>query len=376
MISDLQKLTLNRVAIIDYDRGLHFNIPHEWMFVHQVNYSSETMVITGNIIFDDMGLMNSFLNLSDQILEIEMIDIFEDYILKEFKITAQRQIKYNQNQKGYELFFQDIQSYMLQNSFLGKSYSQGDIVEVMNEFLGELQVKQTIEGSLPFDKPLIIPKHINNLKFFEDEILRMNGTIFGTRHGQKVLANEMMSFDMLEEEDLFTIKTNNPHYKNIIHDFDIKELTISDQEPNIRTYEFSYEEDDFLTNDDNSLDDFKFVHKDNDKDSPIDTIEFKPVFERLTSHRERVRRNNQKHYGMEILVNGYLHREVNTVQDVVVSAGEILPEQSFKGDVVNSGKYIIQMIQDKVQSSVLTQKLFLRRPTQNEAMDPKEIQNV
>jgi hypothetical protein len=48
------------------------------------------------------------------------------------------------------------------------------MTDVITDFLEELGIfGYPVLGDLEFSKPLVIPKHINNLKFFEDEIYRM-----------------------------------------------------------------------------------------------------------------------------------------------------------------------------------------------------------
>lgn len=373
-LNEYSKLNHTEVKILkaknqpkDYE--IQYSVPMEYIPSFQINFNNETMKITQDIMIDDQSLVNALVNFRYSIIEITYTDLFGDSTVKRFCITNVNHIRYGQDNKAYEIMLQDEASWYLENSYLGKSYKSGDMVNVLNDFLKHLEVEYLIEGSLPFNTPLVVPKHINNLKFFEDEIYRMGQSIQGTRNGQKIFKEEEIRYDLLSMDDIFLEKEPNEKYKNAIIDFNTKELTRNDVNPEFETFDFKNENNDFIKDDSYVLQ----LQVNDRKESVLDTTGKKSIYQRITKHKEMVKRDSLRHNGIDIVVKGYCYREVNTIQDIFIEGNKLDNRFIDLGDTVNSGKYIVCQIQDRFISGSLVQKLFLRRPDTGDVLNPEEV---
>lgn len=369
--SEYSILRYSKVTFVTEDR--RYVVSPEFIVSYQINFTASTMKLTGNLLVDDAGIINSLIDIKDQHVLIEYTDFLGHSTSKVFKVIAQQHINYGNDQKGYDMYLQDYPTYALENSYLGKSFPQGtNMADIINEYLDYFEIPPIVDGILHIDKNLVVPKHINNLRFFEEEIFRMGATIYNTRDGFKIITTEEMYYEAMQEEAPFVQDTDNRDYRNAIIEVRFNELTRDQNEPKFVTFEFDYNTKTFLYNDYNELE--KFSDSDDDEHtSPQETVGFFPVYDRMTSHEERLRRNTLKNYGLEILVNGYAYRELHKIQVVTLKTTNMTSTQSMLGDVVNSGRYVIQQIQDRIIGESLMQKLFLRRATQNKVLDIQDI---
>lgn len=352
---------------------INYDVDIDLVESFQLDFSNESMVTSGSLIIDDQAFLNQFIQFSDQIVTIEYMDIFEEITRIKSRILNVNHVKYGNNQTGYEILLQDEFSYALQNSFLGRSYQSGNFQDVVNDFQQQLGVDLSarfVTGNLRFDTPLVVPKHINNLKFFEDELLRMGQSFQGKRDRIQIYTQDDVIFSNLPEDDVFTEVEKNQNYKNRIHEVRIKELIRDKQFPKFETFDYDNRISDFHKNDDNSINDYSLNAI---KNSVIDTRGLMPVYERITSHKERLRRQQLKSYGLDIVVSGYCYREVNVIQDVILQGNKQAQFSRDQGDTVNSGKYLISAIQDRYIGGSLLQKLYLRRPDSGEVISPSTV---
>lgn len=356
----------------EYDT--EFVIKEEFLNSFQVNFSQLSMKVTGSMLVDDGQLLNAFVQMSDQLLRLSYTDREDNNYTGIFQVTSVRHVTYGQNQKGYEIQFMDYASWRLQNSFLGKSYPSGDMKDVIQEFVQELGFNLfEIEGSLAFENPLVVPKHINNLKFFEDEIYRMGGSIQGTRKGQKIHKTEDLEFLKLELDSPFVQNESNQHYKGKIMDFTLTETLRHRAKPKFSSFDFDTEEA-LKTYEPTTQDEYDISQYSVKGTKDILRNEgSEPIYQRETKHNEMVRRNVLEHNQLDIVVPGFCTREPNTLQGVKLQGNKLSQKTIDQGDTVNSGIYIIQQVQDRYISGQLLQKLHLRRQNSGLVLDPKEL---
>lgn len=345
-----------------------YDVPIEFIQSFQINFSSCSLKVTGSMLIDDYALINSFIQLRDCLVLIKYRDIFGNETNETFQITAANHIFYGTGNRGYDIEFQEYSSWLLENSYLGRSYSSGDLQIVLGDFLKELKYEKPIIGSLKFDSPLVVPKHINNLKFFEDEIFRMGGCFWRDRTGIRLSSHNDLQFSKLKRSEPFFNNSLNQHYKNRILELELNELTRGNVNPKIETMDFQSGELQYLKND---TFDISSYSTGNSKDI-LDTIGRKPVYQRLSKHDEMIRREMLTHNGMNIIVPGYCDREVNTVQDVRISGNKLNSTTVIEGDTVNSGDYLVSQIQDRFLNGQLLQKLFLRRPNYGKVLNHED----
>lgn len=351
---------------------INYQIDNEYLTSFQINFSNETMKKTGSLMIEDGAMLNALIQFRDTIVEITYLDIFNVKSKLTFQITGVHQFQGSVDAKGYEIELQDYQSYCLENSFLGKSYKSGNMTDVITDFLEELGIfGYPVLGDLEFSKPLVIPKHINNLKFFEDEIYRMGQSIQGIRNGIRIFKTEELQFESLPIDDQFVEKGSDKHYKNRIQDFDIREL-MRDTEPKFISMDFDDQNAQFYLDDNFDITNFQ-IHEKNGTDVILDTVGRKPVIQRITKHNEMVRRHSMRHNQIDIVVNGYCYREVNVIQPVELAGNTQDVRLRNWGNVVNSGAYVIVQIQDRYVQGSLFQKLYLRRANTFKTIKPSEM---
>lgn len=380
----LQYLEVNFQGIYPY--SINYTINNEFIGSFQIDFGSS--IIQASLLVEDSQLLNSFVQFQNCVVSFYYADLLGNATDLRFRVLNVNHVEFNNKQKQFEILLQDEVSYLLKNSYLGKSYKDQNLVSIMNEFVNECQKRANDGNTLIlnkyFEEPFkstselqnfetfVVPKHINNLRFFEEEALRQGLSISSTRTGFVINSQEDLEFQKLPRDIPFVENEGNQHYKNLIHQVRIKELIRDTNYPNFSTYEFNYSTEEFLINENNESRNF-ITDTNMNQTNVIQTIGTKPVFERISQHPERNRREKLNAYGLEIVVSGYCDREVNTIQEVSLKGNKHLPETRIDGDTVNSGEYIIQAIQDRYVNGHLIQRLFLKRQNSGLVQDSKML---
>lgn len=374
-LNEFNKLKQLTVTFSTYgDKTVSVEVPNEFVETFQIDYSAQTMAVYGSIIVDDQSLIGQTIQFKDQFVDIDFLDYFEERTQMRFRVLNVNHILYDGKQKAFEITLQDDMSYRLKNSYISKSYEKGDLVTVMNEFLhylGQNINYKRVHGTLEFNEPLIVPSCMNNLDFFEMEILKRGYNICGDRFGQLVGGTDNLMPSVLSKDIPFVENEENQNYRNKIHQLQIKELIRDKSQPQIQTFEFDYENRTMKTMNHNGI--AKFSQNDIAKRS-IETTGFFPRYDRISSHLEKVRRDTSKSYGVDLVVSGYSYRHIHQGQEVYLQGNRNSKESIRYGNTVNSGLYIIQQIQDRYLQGSLMQKLFLRRPDTGQVLNAKDIQ--
>ena len=356
-LNELNLLKSTSVTIQTKDTIL--KVPMDTVPMFQLDWDNLSFSLYGMITLTDDIVTSSKIQFKDAVVTISFMDRFMQITNESFNVVKVIHSTYGANLKGYNLSLRDTASHALANSYLGKGYDKPkNIVAIMNEFLKELGQKELFKGELEVEQ-LVVPKHIPNYEFFTQEVYRRGASLYRKRDGFiYILKAEDSDFSKLDKEDLSLKEDTEKNYENRIHHKTISELSLIGKSQ-FSTTDFDFSSKENTSDDNNAIDNWSLNPL---KEDAVQTTGFKPLFGNKRSHLEQLRRELQERNKVDVYLNGYCRRNVNTIVDVLLTGNKFDDRSVMMGDTANSGLYIVNKIQDRYVSGSLLQKLFLSRP--------------
>ena len=303
---------------------------------------------------------------------IEFTDNYDARFSRHFNILSSTEDK-EQDFKTIVFRFQDNISWLLQNTFIAKSYKKTTIIDVFNDFYA-LEAKKTAEidkitvlsQKTPELSNFVVPLHIDFLTFMENEFRREGIFFYQTRkeivmsNNRKVPETPEFPYTQVGSKDLYGF--NILEYKLQFND--IKYTSVL-QKNNTLVFDKSTKS---MTSYDKCLKDFM-----NDfntggivKNSQMTIgtqLKTKEVLIDTQKYNHYIFRNNTQ---MFIIVPGNIDFSLlwKTVE-VKLSGAVYTIETRKSGDVALSGKYQISRVEDKfIAGQKFIQRLTLIRVNQ------------
>jgi hypothetical protein len=336
-----------------------------------VDWSGQFRIYGYVTINDHYDIVNTMLKEPGQRMKIKIIDNYDDVFIREFVITNSGEVK-EQDFKTVQLRFQDTISYVLQNTFIAKSYEETTLVDVLNDYL-ELEAKTSMDEynlkvlskTTRTLKNFVVPLHIDFLTFIENEFKR-EGVFFYQTRKYLVIGDDDIP-EMFRSDDLPYVqvgKTDWYGFKMLEYKLQFNNIrkTMNLQKSNMLVFD---PETKSIVSYDKSLTDFMenmntggevknsqltngAQHK--TKSTLIDTQEYQHLDYKYNTE-------------MNIIVPGNLKYSLLWKQVIVkVSGSQVSIETRESGDVALSGEYQISRVEDKfLVGQKFVQRLTLRR---------------
>jgi hypothetical protein len=336
-----------------------------------VDWNGEFRIYGYVTINDHFDLVNTMLKTPGQRMEIKIIDNYDAVFIREFVITNSGEVK-EQDFKTIQLRFQDSISYVLQNTFIAKSYKETTLVDVLNDYL-KLEAKPSMDEykikvlSKPTRKlsNFVVPLHIDFLTFIENEFERegvffyqtRNYVVIGDDDIPEMFRSDELPYVQVGKTDLYGFKMleYKLQFNNIRRTMSLQKSNVMAYNPNTKSM-VSYDSHlgDFME-DMNTGGVVKNSQLTNGtqyktKSTMIDTQKY---------HHLDYKYNTE----MNIIVPGNLEYSLLWKQVIAkVSGSQMSVETRESGDVVLSGEYQISRVEDKfLVGQKFVQRLTLRR---------------
>jgi len=304
---------------------------------------------------------------------IEYIDNFDVKFSRNFNIVISTETK-EQDFKTIQFLFQDNISWLLQKTYIAKSYKNTTIIDVFNDFY-ELEAKKGAEKykiDIISQKTknltnFVIPLHIDFLTFIEIEF-RKEGLYFYQTKNKIVLGNseiipetpeypytevgqkDLYGFNIMEYKlnfnDIKKTNTESPKSNTLVFDKNTKSMTV-----------YSKNLSDFL-------EEFNLsgIAKNSELTNGL-KLKTKELLNDTDKYDNLIYMNNTSLY---IIVPGNIDYSLLwKVVDVKLSGATYTTQTRKSGDVALSGKYKIYRVEDKfISGQKFIQRLTLKRVNQ------------
>lgn len=326
-------------------------------------YKNNTPKVTGKLLIDDLYSLNLLVDWTTIDIEINYTDIKSQLMTKKFKPVLIEEFEHSNYKKAIQINLQDMFSYKLEHSFLSKGFS-GTVSEALTAYMTKLELTETLTEFTETEliENFVVPKNVNNLDFFIEKFSQQGYYFFQNRESVLLKSLSDLSIDSLEiKEDLFTNDTDNKYYKNRIIASKVNfndRKSIGDKK---RTVMFNNESKTIIYNNLNDKSEFSL----NDNLSEIQNTDgFEEITQQHLSendHNKKIRDSLIKQNQLEIVVNGFSENKVNQVFNIFLKGNISTSETQILGNLTVSGKYISNIIIDKIVGDSFIQKIYLER---------------
>lgn len=134
--------------------------------------------ITGYMKINDNLDLASLLRLQNNIIHIYSVDIHDDFYFRDFIITKVSETRIKDKFKAYQIEFCDVISYKLKNTYLGKSFKDKTLSDIINEYFTELKISDLLNDQITLNISnttlvhdfITIPQHMSFWDFIKNEL--------------------------------------------------------------------------------------------------------------------------------------------------------------------------------------------------------------
>jgi len=319
---------------------------------------------------DHFDIVNTMLKEPGQLMTINYIDNFEEKFNRSFNIVSSIESK-EQDNKTVVIRFQDTLSFLLQKTFINKSYSSTTLLEIINDYFQlECQTyideyKLEIHKDEKFEQMVnfVVPKHEDFLTFIEKEFDKQGKYFYQTKDAI-IIGNDYEVEETPEYPYTQTGSRDLYGFKIIEYNLTYNDIRKTSKVQKAAVQVFNKESKSIVRYTDSVVD---FMEDFNTggtvinsqltngtqlkmKEYLIDTNKFDSVI---------FKHNTQMH----LIVPGnlqysLLYKDV----DVKISGANYTVETRESGDISLSGKYQISRVEDKfIAGQKFVQRLTLRR---------------
>lgn len=371
------KLFQARVLVSDEEKNKlklennYIEIIPEWVLDYEALYARNSPKIIGYIIIRDTLDLTAYTDLNKAKIEIFFTDVFDNHNHTIFNITNFKEEA--GSTKTLSIQLQDSISYILENTFISRSFNKKTKVQVLSDFITELKINDIIKqqkSKLSFDgdgrkTPFTIGRKENLLKAFQRLFNTAGFIMYQDREGFKVRKRSNILPSKLEiEKDIFKDGEQNNLYKNKI--FDCEVVLLDKEQANKIGFEKSYGFDHKSKtmveyNNNNYLSEVGTNKDDRDfRDTTGTKVSYRNAVEE-DGYKSDVQEEMLKMSQMIISVVGLVERDINKVIEVVLQGNKSYADGEINGNVPTSGKYLVYSIIDKYFSGKYIQQLRLCR---------------
>lgn len=344
--SDFRKLTftVNDIEIIQ-----------NYITDIEISYDA-SFKITGYILInDDYDFQTELFKKPGEILSIYLEDRMETVFKRDFVITRTKEQK-SQDSKAIKILIQDIFSWKLENCYIGKSYKETTLIDVLKDYLSlnELDGYPEIERSFKSGKEtktlknFVVPNHINFLDFISDEFFKEHNIFYQDRLGlyvgpQDITVTKEAEYLQTTTNDFYGFKImdyNLVHNDILQTNYTAPKQTYTIFNPRTKKFDiFSETINDFM-------DEFK-QNKIQQKVQLTNGTKYKTS--ELNSHQYRDHKIYYNNTKLNISVPG-LHEYARLYREITIRlSGDITTKETLdQGDAKLSGKYYISSVNDKI----------------------------
>jgi len=351
-----------------------YKLSNEEMMAFESCYKRHEPSIYGELVVVDKGDLSNIIDLKTCVAEVYIVDVFDEYIWRTFKIINISESYNNRNMKCYNFKLRDEISYFLDNLYISKSFTSSRsaaMSQIISEYsLSDLLSKTKLVLETEDDGimgNLVINKNLSVLDFFEKEFNRIGYSFFQNKRGLYIKNKDNLLPNSLPNIDgVFSQIATNQLYKNKIYEFSTapaqkEEL---DKTPKQKSYYYDIKTKKMVPITDNidSLQSDLTMNK-NSADMQ-ETVGFKAKFQNRTDSSQQkndIRERYLRASTSKIVVNGYVNNDINKIIEMELLGNKGYAAAQTEGNVVSSGKYVTLSVIDKVIGDKMLQMIEVGR---------------
>lgn len=359
--------------IID-SSGSVYKLNNEEFISFESFYKRHSITIQGEIVIAEKADLSSVVDLKTSVLKIYIVDLYDKFLFRTFKIINAQESYNNRKQKVFLLKLRDEISYFLDNLYISKSFT-GSRVQAFNEIMSTYKLNDLLTATklkYQFEDDgitgnLVLNKNLSVLDFFEKEFKRIGFSMYQNKLGLHIKNKDNLLPSKLEViPDIFSQIATNQLYKNRIYELSTipaqkEEL---DKTPKQQSYYYDIKNKQMISINDN-IDTIAGDIALNKVSSDIqETVGFKAKFQNRMDALEQKNDIRERFLHLsksKIIVNGYINNDINKIIEMEFLGNKASSITQIEGNVVSSGKYIILSVIDKIIGDKMLQLLEVGR---------------
>jgi len=341
----------------------------------EISWDSSKFGIEGNILIkDNLDILNQIQPNYETTLTIYAKDSFDNFFQKEFRIVKSEELFVNKI-KMLNFTFIDNIYYVLNSTYISKSYCNTTLTDILNDYLKYLNLETntnfTITNKIEF---IVVPQHISFLEWFLKELEKEGCTIYQDRYGMhlkkysELYPTKLETLDKVDNSNISHKLTQNvpsEHYIFKIHELKINFNNLLNKPP-ISSYKFYNFDKKTIQEHNSTLKDVYTNYKLNTYDnSDMQTnygIKYNTQQHSTSNYLEKELSVFSKNENIEVILYGNIKYNKFYFNYNVDLAGSLNHIQGRnEGNIVQSGIYTCYKVQDKFIGGKLIQKLSLSR---------------
>lgn len=359
--------------IID-SSGSVYKLNNEEFISFESFYKRHSITIQGEIVIAEKADLSSVVDLKTSVLKIYIVDLYDKFLFRTFKIINAQESYNNRKQKVFLLKLRDEISYFLDNLYISKSFTVSR-VQAFNEIMSTYKLNDLLTATklkYQFEDDgitgnLVLNKNLSVLDFFEKEFKRIGFSMYQNKLGLHIKNKDNLLPSKLEViPDIFSQIATNQLYKNRIYELSTipaqkEEL---DKTPKQQSYYYDIKNKQMISINDN-IDTIAGDIALNKVSSDIqETVGFKAKFQNRMDALEQKNDIRERFLHLsksKIIVNGYINNDINKIIEMEFLGNKASSITQIEGNVVSSGKYIILSVIDKIIGDKMLQLLEVGR---------------
>jgi hypothetical protein len=360
-MSDKIFTTANKLSDYSVKIG-EINLIKECIISVEIIYDNSSPKILSSVIFDDLYDMNLQQEWNETTVQINYIDVFETQVQHDFIIVDIIEKYNNQNDKFFIIKLQDKFSYILEHSFLSKSFNT-NIINAIEEYITELNLENYNYdfSSLTENYNFIISKHIHNLESFQIELRKQGFSFYQTKNAIVIKSLTDLIPSSLPINGLYLNETDNQLYMNRIIELRNIFNRRNQTPPSTRAVAFDLSTKTIQSLESNDITDYIL---NTDITNPQDTYGILDIYQihlNFNQNKKEMKDRFLSRGNVEIVVNGYGKNDLNQIYELKLKGNKSTADLQSKGNQIINGKYISTHIIDKIVADTMIQKITLMR---------------
>lgn len=355
-----KQLKLNIQEIISYDMA----------------YTRNSPVLYGYFCFNDYHDVLTNVDIKNCSIEVYFNDLFNSSFLRRFKVLEMSEHYTATRSKIYMLFIMDEISYALSNIYVSKSFS-GSRVSALKSIFEEYKIpallsKTNLKMDFASDSGVqntsfVLTTNMSVLDFFMAELQRVGYSFYQTRDGIYIKSyDDLLPSKLPEVQGEFTQETSNQLYKNIILEVQNSpgSNSVAMNNPNKKSFYFDETQKRMVVINDTFSSLKGDLSMNNDSRDLQENSGNKASFQNRADnaqHKNQIRERFLENFKIEMIVNGYMHNDINKIYSVQLQGHKGTAKTQIEGNIISSGKYVSLCVSDKLIGDKLIQKITLGR---------------
>lgn len=364
--------------------SIHINdieiIPEDLISV-EIQWNLSDFAVQGYLeMKDTYDLMSTGIFDGTAILKIYAEDLYGEKFYRKFKISGISTSEYNErfrllNINFVEDVFNTLNKLYRSKGFKNKTYTEAFesylLEHNIDEMLSEYKITKELEDSIQ-RRDFVVSQDVSVLDFF-NRVFRNEGyRLYQERN--KIILKEV-NFNELPEAEVdgnildFSNNTSNNYYGFKIHDFKVGSqdtITMNAVRPVIKHFAYDINSKTMNTETENLETIYESLKLNNADFKNIQqtigekySTDFDSVLGKQKMDIEDVFLKNNN---LEIVVPGnFKYNKLGYIVNVTLKGNIFIVRNSSEGDVINSGRYFISSISDKIVGDKMIQKIILNR---------------